>query len=111
MPKQSIDETGKSQNALKKLMDHAETHHFRSQIYVYDKGGDTQLLELDNVLTTILFDSNSFKISIQWEDAGFTREGFREMDLYGVYHASYTPMTFSKGKLTIKADRKIIIEP
>ncbi|KEI16991.1 hypothetical protein Z959_07895 [Clostridium novyi B str. ATCC 27606] len=45
----------------------------------------------------IVIGSNS-AIYIMWEEAGYTQEQFREIDLYGVYYSEYVKMKYLKTK-------------
>lgn len=46
----------------------------------------------------IAFDTTKTSISIIWEDAGYDREEFRSMGLYGSYSCQYVKMKYLKTK-------------
>lgn len=50
---------------------------------------------------TIVFDNFTQRVDIMWEDAGYTRDEFREKGLYGYYDCTWVPMDFQDGVLEV----------
>ncbi|MFR4996968.1 MAG: hypothetical protein ACLUDK_07105 [Clostridium paraputrificum] len=74
---------------------------FVVDIEIVDK--NTNEIEKLETKITIAFDSIMQRINILWEDAGYTREEFRDKGLFGYYDCTWVPMDFNFGTLEINS--------
>lgn len=66
---------------------------------------DTNTNEIEKLETniTIAFDNFTQRINIVWEDAGYSRDEFRNKGLFGYYDCTWVPMDFNNGVLEINS--------
>lgn len=75
---------------------------FSAPIRIEDRNsGEVEVL---NTNVTIAFDSMTQRINIIWEDAGYSREEFRNKGLFGYYDCTWVPMSFESGVLEIESN-------
>lgn len=72
---------------------------YTTRVEVIDN--DTDEIEVLEISVVVYYDSTSYRINIIWEDAGYTREEFREKGLFGYYDCTWVPMGFNHNTLEI----------
>ncbi|MBS5983870.1 hypothetical protein [Clostridium butyricum] len=98
------DEHLNSIEALKKYyFKHGKkTTTFTTSVKVINQSdGTTERL---TVGVNIEFGDIRQRINIMWEDAGYTREEFRDKGLFGYYDCAWVPMNFENNMLIIKSN-------
>lgn len=102
-----FEEQGKSHLAVNDLEEFTGLYNFKANVHVYNKSL-ILLMELKNINVFIGDGSVFRRISVMWEEVGFTKAGFNEYGLYGLYYPDYCKMKFTNGVFEIDADEKLI---
>ena len=97
------DEFTDSTGALQKyyLKMDQDNGPFNTEIEIVDN--TTGEKEKVNVNVSIAYDTMRQRINIMWEDAGYTRDEYRQKDLFGYYDCAWVPMSFENDILAIKS--------
>ena len=78
-----------------------DSRPYTTKIKIMDS--DTNETELLEIPVVVCYD-RSHRINIMWEDAGYTRDEYREKGLFGYYDCTWVPMEFNNDMLEIKSN-------
>lgn len=98
------DEFIESSGALHDYFIDNETDNgpYTAKVEVINKLSNSVVLRVEPTIT-VAYDNMTMRINIMWEDAGYSREEFRNMGLYGYYDCVWVPMEYSDGVLEINS--------
>lgn len=98
------DEFIQSSGALHEYFIDNETEHgpYKAKVEVLSKNNNKLVLRVEPTIT-VAYDNMTMRINIVWEDAGYSREEFRELGLYGYYDCTWVPMEYDDGILEINS--------